>query len=212
MLERGLVSRILFPAPPPSYDVDGFPHDLIWVPKTTTDVERSDDPAVCPPIEDCVPCLLLTYPSARFLIIFFHSNAEDLGRCHSFCCYIRDQFQVHVLAVEYPGYGICPGVPSGESVMENALAAMKFVTNTLKWPLDSIKVFGRSIGTGPAVGLASLYSLAGLVLVTPFISIQELFRDRVGPLASFVEEWFPNAESATKVTSPTMIIHGQKDE
>lgn len=210
MLERGLVSRILFPAPPPSYDVDSFPHDLIWVPKTT--VARPEDSSVCPPIEDCVPCLLLTYPSARFLIIFFHSNAEDLGRCHGFCCYIRDQFQVHVLAVEYPGYGICPGVPSGETVMENAMAAMRFVTDTLQWPLDSIKVFGRSIGTGPAIGLASVFSLAGLVLVTPFLSVQDLFRDRVGPLASFVEEWFPNSDSAPKITSPTMIIHGQRDE
>lgn len=213
MLERGLVSRILFPAPPPSYDVDCFPHDLIWVPKASSSaVERSEDPADCPPVEDCVPCLLLMYPSARFLIIFFHSNAEDLGRCHGFCCYIRDQFQVHVLAVEYPGYGICPGVPCGETVMENALAAMKFVTDTLQWPMDSIKVFGRSIGTGPAIGLASLFSLAGLILVTPFLSVQELFRDRVGPFASLVEEWFPNSDSAPKITSPTMIIHGQRDE
>jgi hypothetical protein len=213
MLERGIVSRILFPAPPPSYDVDCFPQDLIWVPKDEkTAAERSDDPTVCPPIEDCVPCLLLTYPSARFLIIFFHSNAEDLGRCHGFCCYIRDQFQVHVLAVEYPGYGICPGVPCGESVMENALAAMRFVINTLQWPMDSIKVFGRSIGTGPAIGLASAFSLAGLILVTPFLSVQELFRDRVGPFASLVEEWFPNSDSAPKITSPTMIIHGQRDE
>jgi hypothetical protein len=212
MLERGLVSRILFPAPPPSYDVDCFPHDLIWVPKAQAAVSRPEDPSACPPIEDCIPCLLLTYPSARFLIIFFHSNAEDLGRCHGFCCYIRDQFQVHVLAVEYPGYGICPGVPSGETVMENALAAMKFVTDTLQWPMDSIKVFGRSIGTGPAIGLASIFSLAGLILVTPFLSVQELFRDRVGPLAGFVEEWFPNRDSAPKITSPTMIIHGQRDE
>jgi len=210
MLERGIVSRILFPAPPPSYDVDCFPHDLIWVPKTA--VERPEDTSVCPPIEDCVPCLLLTYPSARFLIIFFHSNAEDLGRCHGFCCYIRDQFQVHVLAVEYPGYGICPGVPCGETVMENAVAAMNFVKDTLQWPMDSIKVFGRSIGTGPAIGLAATFSLAGLILVTPFLSVQDLFRDRVGPFASLVEEWFPNSEYALKITSPTMIIHGQRDE
>lgn len=212
MLERGLISRIIFPAPPSSYDVDYFPHDLIWVPKTKTDVARLEDSSECPPIEDCVPCLLLTYPSARFLIIFFHSNAEDLGRCHGFCCYIRDQFQVHVLAVEYPGYGICPGTPCGESVMENALAAMNFVTDTLRWPMDSIKVFGRSIGTGPAMGLAAAFSLAGLILVTPFLSVQELFRDRVGPFAGFVEEWFPNVEEAPKITSPTMIIHGQRDE
>lgn len=208
MLERGLLSRILFPAPPPSYSAESFPEELIWVPKG-----RGFDGS-SPPLPDAesLPCLLMTYPSARFLIIFFHSNAEDLGRCRGFCCYIREQFQVHVLAVEYPGYGICPGVPTGESVMENAFAALRFARESLHWPLDSIKVFGRSIGTGPAIGLASSFTFAGLILVTPFLSVQELFRDRVGPFAGLVEEWFANEDGAAKIASPTMIIHGQRDE
>jgi len=209
MLERGLLSRILFPAPSPSYTIDSFPQDLIWVPKSCA----PSDPDVVPASEpDAVPCLLLQYPSARFIILFFHSNAEDLGRCRGFCSYLRDQFQVHVLAVEYPGYGVCPGIASGETVMANALAALRFVTDTLRWPIDSVKVFGRSIGTGPACALASLFQFAGVILVTPFLSVQDLFRDRVGPFATLVEEWFANKDAAPKITSPTMIIHGQRDE
>merc|ERR1719159_1458135 len=96
--------------------------------------------------------------------------------------------------------------------MENALSALRFATDTLRWPLDSIKVFGRSIGTGPAIGLASQFSFAGVILVTPFLSVQELFRDRVGPFAGLVEEWFANRDAVQKITSPTMIIHGQRDE
>lgn len=228
MLERGLLSRILFPAPPPSYGIDSFPHDLIWVPKARrwkSDLENSYDtwdqdgggsggdfaPGVPPVEKDNVPCLMMPYPSARFLILFFHSNAEDLGRCRAFCNYIREQFQVHVLAVEYPGYGICPGIASGAAVMENALAALHFATDILRWPIDSIKVFGRSIGTGPASLLASRFSFAGVILVTPFLSIQDLFRDRVGPFANFVDEWFDNKACVTGFTSPTMIIHGQRD-
>lgn len=230
-MERGLVSRILFPAPASSYTADSFPRVLIWVPKkkglpmgtgdgaepatasAATMAAGSDLEAQAPAgDDDSVPCLLLTYPSARFLVLFFHSNAEDLGRCRGFCCYLREQFQVHVLAVEYPGYGICPGVPCGRTVMENALSALHFATDTLRWPLDSIKIFGRSIGTGPAVALASLFTFAGLILVTPFLSVRELFRDRVGPFSALVEEWFSNQEAAPKITSPTMIIHGQRDE
>jgi len=60
--------------------------------------------------------------------------------------------------------------------------------------------------------LASLFSFAGVILVTPFLSIQELFRDRLGPLAAFVEEWFRNRDLVPMITSPTMIIHGQRDE
>ena len=40
---------------------------------------------------------------------------QDLGRCRWFCLFLRDQFQVHVLAVEYPGYGVCPGTTSREA-------------------------------------------------------------------------------------------------
>uniref|UniRef100_A0A7S1AC55 Uncharacterized protein n=1 Tax=Noctiluca scintillans TaxID=2966 RepID=A0A7S1AC55_NOCSC len=218
MFERGLISRILFPLVPPTYTVDSFPHDLIWVPALPevdgtlgdTDVEGDGDMAQ---IQDTVPCLLLTYPSAKYLIIFFHSNAEDLGLCHGFCSFLRRQFQVHVLAVEYPGYGICPGVPTSTSVMGNAFSALRFCTKTLQWPLENIKILGRSIGTGPAMALAGLFSFAGVILVTPFLSVQELFRDRVGPLASFISvDWFCNEEVAPRITSPTMIIHGQRDE
>ena len=143
------VSRILFPAPLPSYTVDSFPTELIWVPRKY----GPDGAAVCSPDEH-VPCLFLPYSSARFLVLFFHSNAEDIGKCYAFCNILREQFQVHVLAVEYPGYGICPGVCDEKSVMENAFAAFKFVIDVLHWPLDGIKIFGRSIGTGPALALA----------------------------------------------------------
>lgn len=42
-----------------------------------------------------------------------------------------------MLAVEYPGYGICPGVATGPSVMENAFSALHFATQSLRWPLES---------------------------------------------------------------------------
>eukprot|EP00929_Paragymnodinium_shiwhaense_P082384 TRINITY_DN4339_c0_g1_i6.p1 TRINITY_DN4339_c0_g1~~TRINITY_DN4339_c0_g1_i6.p1 ORF type:complete len:153 (+),score=10.01 TRINITY_DN4339_c0_g1_i6:169-627(+) len=95
-----LVSKILFPTPPPSYDAEDFNGDLIWIPKNL-------DPATSGP-DDCVPCLCLVSPSSRFTVLYFHSNAEDLGRCHFFCTLLRHQFHVNVLCVEYPGYGVLP--------------------------------------------------------------------------------------------------------
>lgn len=200
-----LLTHILFPVQASSYTAESFPDELIWIPR---DAVVSEDASG----DGDVPCLLFQCPSARFLLIFFHGNAEDLGRCHSWCSYLREQFQVHVLAVEYPGYGICPGIPTSETVMANSLAAVRFATDVLGWQLDSIKVFGRSIGTGPAIRLASLYSFAGLILVTPFLSVQELIRERVGPIAGLFDEWFCNKDLAPKISSPTLVIHGQRDE
>lgn len=199
------VSRLLFPAPKPSYGLDSFPQELIFVPKI---LELGGD---CPP-EHRVPCLLLKYPSARFLVLYLHSNAEDIGTCYGFCHVMRVQFQVHVLALEYPGYGMCPGGPAtADSVTENAFAVFRFVREVLKWPTDSIKVLGRSIGTGPAISLAVQYKIAGLILVAPFLSIKELLHDAVGVLSYLIEERFPSKDRVHLVRSPTLIIHGQKD-
>jgi len=208
--KRGLVAGVLFPCPAPSYSIDNFPGELIWVPKgPVVDLEPNAEGTQAPC--DSVPCLLLPYESARFLILFFHSNAEDIGRCRWFCQFLRDQFQVHVLSVEYPGYGVCPGPTTCEGVIANALAALQFVTQVLQIPLENVKVFGRSIGTGPAVQLASRFKLAGVILVTPFLSVKALFRDKIGFLSNFVEEWFANDEAVPQIKSPTMIIHGRRD-
>lgn len=204
-----LLGRLLFPAPKPSYTIDSFPRELIWAPKgpLTDDGSEPLGAGSC----DSAPCLLLTYESARFLIIYFHSNAEDLGGCRWFCQFLRDQFQVHVLAVEYPGYGVCPGTTSCEGVMENSHAALQFATQALKFPPDRIKLFGRSIGTGPALALAAKIKVAGLILVAPFLSIRALFREMVGPLAMLMEDWFANDKNIREIKSPMMIIHGKKD-
>lgn len=220
--QTGLVTRVLFPAPTPSYTIDSFPGELIWIPalavggSTVFELgESSPAPTVSSSRSteegEVVPCLLLPCESARFLIIFFHSNAEDLGRCRWFAHFLRDQFQVHILAVEYPGYGVCPGTASQESVVATAEAALSFVVQSLHLPLEQIKVFGRSIGTAPALHLASRHHLAGLILVTPFKSVKTLFQDRAGPLSLLVEEWFDNQELIGKVRCPTMFLHGQKD-
>eukprot|EP00929_Paragymnodinium_shiwhaense_P074393 TRINITY_DN38071_c0_g1_i1.p1 TRINITY_DN38071_c0_g1~~TRINITY_DN38071_c0_g1_i1.p1 ORF type:complete len:328 (-),score=59.94 TRINITY_DN38071_c0_g1_i1:37-1020(-) len=189
-----IVSRFLFPAPPSSYGPDSFPKELIYVPKI---LELG---ANCP-ADQCVPCLFLKYPSARFLIFYLHSNAEDIGKCYPFCHVMREQFQVHVLAVEYPGYGMCPGEPTADSVTENAFAVFRFVR----------EIFGRSIGTGPAVSLAVQYKVSGLILIAPFLSIKDLLSDVSGMLAYIIEERFPSKDRMHLIRSPTLIIHGQRD-
>jgi len=187
---------MIFPSPRASYDLTSYPDELLLVP-------REDGGKV--------PCIFLPFRHARFLVIYFHANAEDLGLCYPFCKIMRDLFQVHVMAMEYPGYGICPGKADEAGIMANAEAVMRFATETLAWPCDGIKLFGRSLGTGPCVALAAQYEVAGVILISPFTSIRNLFQAQVGSLAEVVNERFPNIELIDKLKSPTLIIHGQKD-
>eukprot|EP00438_Fugacium_kawagutii_P027245 Skav214338 [mRNA] locus=scaffold86:371695:372675:+ [translate_table: standard] len=145
------------------------------------------------------------------MMMFFHANAEDLGLVYNFCSVLRDMFQVNVLAVEYPGYGICQGTTSEANIIANAEAAMDFVTETLNVAENDILLLGRSLGTGPAIALAARYQVAGVILVSPFASIKELFQRRVGRIAEFLEDRFQNLALAPKILSPTLIIHGLQD-
>jgi len=199
-----LVSRVLFPTPKCSYSVEDFPGELIWVP-------RSLNPQTCTP-EECIPCLFLLSPSARFLIFYLHSNAEDLGQCYSFCTLLRHQFQAHVLAVEYPGYGLCPGQADEETVTENAFTAFRFIREVLCWPLDGILILGRSIGTGPALAIASKNEVYGVILISPFLSVKEVVKGLLGPFAYFMADRFPNQDRVHRLRSPLLIVHGKLDK
>jgi pimeloyl-ACP methyl ester carboxylesterase len=203
-MDFDLVSRLLFPAPPASYTVDSFPGELIWIP-------RSLNPQTSSP-EDCVPCALLRCKTAQLLVIYLHSNYEDLGRAYSFLQQIRDRFEVHVLAVEYPGYGICPGRKCDErGATESALTAFRFAREVLRWPSDRILFLGRSVGTGPAITLAVEHAVKGLCLISPFLSVREVCRDVFGPISYMIEERFPNKDHMPMIRSPCLVIHGQKD-
>jgi hypothetical protein len=65
---------------------------------------------------------------------------------------------MHVLALEYPGYGIYPGSPSAEGILEDAICVWEYLTDPdgdIKYNPKDIILFGRSLGTGPATELAA---------------------------------------------------------
>ena len=103
----------------------------------------------------CVPCLFMPTKGARKMVVYFHGNGCDLGSLHDELGRYRDFWKVHLLAVEYPGYGACVGAPSEESITCVASAVFRYVTRTLRWPPMFVYLYGRSIGTGPVCKLAA---------------------------------------------------------
>jgi hypothetical protein len=125
---------------------------------------------------------------------------------------VRSQFQVNVLVVEYPGYGICGGGQATEDgVISNAKLAFDFLRKVLLWPADEIIIFGRSIGCGPALAIVEETPVYGVILVCPFISVKEIAKIHVGPIAQVIDERFPNKDRISRVKSRLLLIHGKKD-
>jgi abhydrolase domain-containing protein 17 len=111
----------------------------------------------------------------RRLVLYFHGNAEDLHSCDSYLSWLATNTDQNVLGVEYVGYGKSSREhePTEKNMCEVADAALYYACNTLGHKMHTITIVGRSLGSIPAVYLASQRrnaGLGGLVLVSALAS------------------------------------------
>ena len=96
----------------------------------------------------------------RFLILYSHGNAESIAQLASYIEVMAECLDADVLCYEYPGYSLADGSPSEAGCYAAAMAAHA-------WALlpaaeggggaspAEIVPFGRSLGSAPAVYMAS---------------------------------------------------------
>lgn len=196
------LNSIIFPAPSSSYDTEDFPEELVWIPR----YRNPQGPAI--------PCLILQCSrGSSKIILYFHGNAEDVCLTYELLDHIRNSLLVHVIAVEYPGYGVYAGKPSAAQLIEDADCVFSFLTMYLDIDPKDIIVFGRSIGSGPATWLASNHDPGGLLLMSAYTSLRAVVKHIAGRVAQYlIAERFKNIDLIAKVTCPTFLIHGQRDK
>lgn len=153
-----------------------------------------------------ISALYLSNPAADFTFLVSHGNAEDLGDDREWLEGLR-RAGFSVLAYDYQGYGTSQGRPTEKTAYEDEIAAYEYLTQELKTSPDHIIVFGRSVGSGPAVHVAARRPAAGLILQSPFLSAFRVVTHV--PLLPF--DKFPNYKEIGRVHCPVLIIHGAND-
>ncbi len=86
---------------------------------------------------------------------------------------------IHILAIDYRGYGSSTGSPTELGVIVDGLAAVNWAIEVAKVPSSRIVILGHSLGTAVASAVAEHFAklgtdLAGVVLVAPFASLDSL--------------------------------------
>lgn len=111
---------------------------------------------------------------SRGLVLGFPGNAWNADDCTTFLAARLWDFDVAVF--HYRGYAPSEGEPSEKALFADA----EFLFDTLTFGLapERTYAFGASLGSGVAAWLASRRPLAGLVLVTPFDSLEAIARAR----------------------------------
>ena len=154
-----------------------------------------------------ITALYLPNPEAKYTILFSHGNAEDLGDIR-FLLVKLQKMGFAVFAYDYRGYGTSAGTPSEKNAYQDINAAYSFLTENLKIPSQQIIIYGRSVGSGPSVDLASRESVAGLVLESSFTTAFRVMT--VIPIFPF--DKFANINKIKQVNAPVLIMHGTKDD
>src|SRR4051812_48869219 len=116
-----------------------------------------------------ISAIYLPNPSAKFTILYSHGNAEDIGDLRPWL----QQLQAAgfaVFAYDYHGYGTSEGAPSEKNVYADADAAYGYMTGTLHIPPPQIISYGRSVGNGASIDLASREPVGGLIVQSGFTS------------------------------------------
>ncbi|HEV2987153.1 MAG TPA: alpha/beta hydrolase [Candidatus Angelobacter sp.] len=153
-----------------------------------------------------ISAFYLPNASAKFTLLVSHGNAEDLGDAQYWLDNLR-RAGFAVFAFDYEGYGTSQGTPSEKHLYENEEAAYEYLVGKLGISPEHIIIFGKSVGSGPAVHIAMVRPVAALILQSPFVSAFRVLT-RV-PLLPF--DRFTNYRNIVHVHSPVLIIHGTAD-
>lgn len=183
-----LADPLIFPAPKANYTPDQFPLRL-------QTADGSTIQAHC-----------LRGEPDQVLVLYSHGNAEDLGTIED----LITPFAIRgysVLAYEYPGYGHSPGRASEKSTCQAAEAALQYALETLGFSHQRIVLYGRSIGSGPSLYLATRHPVGGVILEGAFVSVFRV----VTRLPLFPGDRFPNLKRIRQLTCPVLLIHGRRD-
>jgi len=155
------------------------------------------------------------YIDDRVIYLFSHGNACDMKTAYIDWLLKLDG---NVLKWDYPGYG----QSTDENVCENgifeAVETVYRLCVAMKVPADKLVIVGQSLGSVPALFLASKCYVRhrAVILVSPLASAyRTIFSVKYIPnrLCGYMDSLlFNNVKYASSVRVPVAIIHGVNDD
>jgi pimeloyl-ACP methyl ester carboxylesterase len=144
------------------------------------------------------------------LLLYYGGNAEWVGaQAAGAAAWGRRA----VLLMDYRGYGASEGSPAESDLVADALTVYDSVTRRPDVDGEHVALFGRSLGTGVAVQVASQRPVEALVLVTPYDSVRAIAEARypVLPVGALLRHPFDSLSRASALRMPALFLVGEAD-
>ena len=146
----------------------------------------------------------------RPTVLYFHGNSGTMPRISRRLRALAAE-GFGVLAPTYRGYNGSTGTPTEEGLAEDARASFDWLTRMA--PGATVVVYGESLGSGVAVGLATERRFAALVLDAPYTALPDVAAGRYPwvPVHMLMKDRFPSASRIAGIDRPLLILHGDAD-
>ncbi|MBF0381903.1 MAG: alpha/beta hydrolase [Magnetococcales bacterium] len=152
------------------------------------------------------------------VILFWHGNGE-IAADYEDISTIYTNMGITFLVVDFRGYGLSDGEPTGTALLQDAVTVFKQIQTVLgdnKVKSEKIYVMGRSMGSAAAIAIAaddSSSTISGLIIESGFAYSIPLM-ERLGGLRLSDDEsqGFENLRKISGVKTPLLVIHGEEDQ
>lgn len=190
-----------------------FPRDLIEIPPEHLNAGTGFDKTWINMPFGKVEAWYLSAPgkekTKRPAALFAHGNGELID----FWADELRHFQrmgIHLLMVEYPGYGRSEGEPTEDSIRQTFTAAYDWLTRREEVDPEAIILFGRSLGGGAVCTIANTRDSCAMILLSTFTSVGAMAA-KYGAPTFVVRDPFDNLSAVSAYTGPILIVHGSSD-
>jgi pimeloyl-ACP methyl ester carboxylesterase len=146
-------------------------------------------------------------------VIFFYGSDGNMTHELPTLRYLHG-LGVHVLVVDYPGYGQSGGTPSEQGCYQMAEAAWSFVCDTKGFEADDVVIFGQSLGSAVGIYLAASRRCMGLVVLSGFTSVPDLAALAYPylPARYFCRTKMNSLKRIARCNDPVLVLHSLDDE
>ena len=179
-----------------------------WQPSAGSEVRQTMLPGSCGDLH----AVLWDKKDSKGVVMVFHGNAENMTSVENQVPEFH-QLGYAVAAWDYPGYGRSTDCRFDErSLLSDADLAYGWVRQQAR--TRPVTLYGRSIGTGLALYVASHQPVHKVLLVSPYDSLANVGKDHMPPYIPV--DWlilYPlHADGwIAKVRAPISAIHGLSD-
>jgi uncharacterized protein len=150
---------------------------------------------------------------ARHTLLIFHGNAGNIShRLH--WMQMLHELGVHVMIIDYRGYGRSEGRPFEKGLYFDARAAYDWWLKERAADKSKLILVGESLGGAVCIDLAAEVPVDGIIIQSTFTNAWDMAKTMMplGLLQPLTGARFDSAAKIGKIRCPKLFIHGDQDE